>query len=205
MKNPDDELAVQQSTDLQDSAEKASNENDSDGKQTPTKSPRTKSPKSPKSKSPTGKKLTQAQPQVQAVKKGKKTPDSDEAGKKKIPLVPRRPSSQDAKDPKKSKAKPKGNEEASPPPPEDLDEKLVFDAYKTAWAYVNGIVSGEVAILTADEVQNAPVVEDPKGKKASKARTPSAKKKAESPKGKAKGKKDEPAQPGKFFIFFIFF
>lgn len=54
--------------------------------------------------------------------------------------MPRRPSSQDAKDPKKAKPKPKGTDESSPPPPEDLDEKLIYDAYKNAYSYVNTIV-----------------------------------------------------------------
>ena len=55
--------------------------------------------------------------------------------------MPRRPSSQDGKDTKKAaKAKPK-TDEVSPPPPEDLDEKLIFDAHKAAFSHVNYIVS----------------------------------------------------------------
>jgi hypothetical protein len=61
--------------------------------------------------------------------------------KKRIPLVPRRPSSQEGKDGKKSKPKPKNSDETSPPPPEDPDERLIFDAYKNAVSHVNTIVS----------------------------------------------------------------
>jgi hypothetical protein len=65
--------------------------------------------------------------------------------KKKIPLVPRRPTSQDGKDAKKSKPKANKNpDEASPPPPEDLDEKLVHDAFKNANSFVNSIVNIEI-------------------------------------------------------------
>lgn len=81
MKNPEDEIAVSQSIDSQESNEKSSNDADSDGKQTPNKSPRNKSPKSPKSKSPVSKKSTQVAAQPQAIKKGKKTPDVDERKK----------------------------------------------------------------------------------------------------------------------------
>ena len=54
--------------------------------------------------------------------------------------MPRRPSSQDGKDGKKSKPKQKNSDEMSPPPPEDPDERLIFDAYKTAVSHVNSIV-----------------------------------------------------------------
>jgi hypothetical protein len=60
--------------------------------------------------------------------------------KSKIPLVPRRPSSQD-KDKKLVKnSKGKNPDEVSPPPPEDPDEKLIFDAFKNANSFVNHIV-----------------------------------------------------------------
>ena len=142
--------------------------------------------------------------------------------------MPRRPSSQDGKDGKKSKAKPKNSEEASPPPPEDPDERLIFDAYKTAFSHVNSIVnlfnfgrvighihahrkinksfnkqqiSAETA-LCVDEATAVPgSIDEPviKGKptakpttKAGKSRSPSAKGKGGSPKGKkGKGTKDE--------------
>lgn len=60
-------------------------------------------------------------------------------------------------------------------------------------AFISGIVSAEVAALTAEEAPAVPVAEDPKAKKG-KARTPSAKKKSDSAKGKGKAKKDEPQQ-----------
>lgn len=76
----------------------------------------------------------------------------------KIPLVPRRPGSQDAaatgpntgatntKDTKKGAATKdsKSNqkvEKFSPPPPEDIDEKLIYDAHKSAYNFVNMIVN----------------------------------------------------------------
>ena len=93
MRNPDEILDPSTDTlENQSSNEKSSVElNSSDGKRSPkspNKSPnREKSPKSPKSKSPTGgKKLTmtaQAQAPLTASKKGTKTPNVTEDGKKK--------------------------------------------------------------------------------------------------------------------------
>ena len=110
-------------------------------------------------------------------------------------MVPRRPSSQDGKDNKKAaKAKPKNSDEASPPPPEDLDEKLIFDAFKAACSYVTTIIAAEAVALSIDDAPKVEVeAEAPKGKGGKggkKSRSPSAKPK--SPKGK-KGKKEEAA------------
>lgn len=78
----------------------------------------------------------------------------------KIPLVPRRPKSQDVGtvgaggtgaaggtkaglkqgNPKDSKINQKADK-YSPPPPEDIDEKLIFDAHKTAFNFINMIVN----------------------------------------------------------------
>ncbi len=59
----------------------------------------------------------------------------------KIPLVSRRAGSQE-KDKKLAKnSKSKNPEEVSPPPPEDPDEKLIFDAFKNANNHVNNIVN----------------------------------------------------------------
>lgn len=61
---------------------------------------------------------------------------------RKIPLMPRSPTSQDLKDSmkKSTKAKGKGNEDSSPLPPDDPDERLVYDAFKNASSHVNNIV-----------------------------------------------------------------
>lgn len=113
--------------------------------------------------------------------------------------MPRRPSSQDGKDNKKAaKTKPKNSDEASPPPPEDLDEKLIFDAFKAACSYVNTIIAAETVALSIDDAPKVEVeAEAPKGKGkgGKKSRSPSAKPK--SPKGKKgkKGDKEEAPAP----------
>jgi hypothetical protein len=50
-------------------------------------------------------------------------------------------SAPDTKDKAKARGKAKNPDEASPVPPEDLDERLVFDAQKLACSYVNSFVS----------------------------------------------------------------
>jgi hypothetical protein len=124
--------------------------------------------------------------------------------KRKIPLVPRRPSSQDGKDAKKPK-KPSKTEEASPPPPEDPDEKLIHDAYRASTNHVTQIVTSEVSLMSVDDTAKeepaaAPAdAKDAKGGKAKKSGSPSAGKKgkeappakAKSPKGGKKGGKGE--------------
>ena len=55
-----------------------------------------------------------------------------------IPLVPRRPdSAQEQLNKKAAAKKPKNPEERSPTPPDDPDEKLVFETHKKALAYIN--------------------------------------------------------------------
>ena len=63
-----------------------------------------------------------------------------------IPLVPRRPVSPDptgAGAKKPDKPKPKGGKESDegPPPPTDLDEKLLFDAFTSGMQAMEKIVS----------------------------------------------------------------
>ncbi len=143
LKNPDEtpaltEAALESSNQSQSEHHKSSDSN-SDGKRSP-KSPRDKSPKS---KSPVSKKTAAtssvAPLPTQTGKKGKKTPDIDENSRRRIPLIPRRPLSQDGKDAKKKKAK--NADDSSPPPPEDPDERLIYDAYKNAFSFVSTIVN----------------------------------------------------------------
>lgn len=62
---------------------------------------------------------------------------------RKIPLIPRSPTSQDLKESMKkaNKAKGKNADDASSPPPDDPDERLIFDAFKNSIAYINNIVN----------------------------------------------------------------
>jgi hypothetical protein len=50
-------------------------------------------------------------------------------------------SAPDTKDKGKARGKAKNPDEASPIPPEDLDERLVYDAQKLSYSYVNSFVS----------------------------------------------------------------
>ena len=64
-------------------------------------------------------------------------------------------------------SKPKNPEDVSPPPPEDPDEKLIFDAFKNASSFVANIIHSEQALITQMEVEAGdlpPPSEDPKGK-----------------------------------------
>ena len=62
---------------------------------------------------------------------------------RRIPLIPRRPSSSQEANNKKvaAKGKSKNPDEMSPPPPEDIDEKHIFDSHKQSLAFVNVFVS----------------------------------------------------------------
>lgn len=58
--------------------------------------------------------------------------------------MPRSPTSQDMKDSLKKAAKSKAgknNEDSSPLPPEDPDERLIYDAYKNSTSQVHNIVN----------------------------------------------------------------
>ncbi len=55
----------------------------------------------------------------------------------------RRPGSQEKEKKPAKNSKPKNPEEVSPPPPEDIDEKLIFDAFRNANSHVNNIVNNK--------------------------------------------------------------
>ena len=62
-----------------------------------------------------------------------------------IPLIPRRPtSSQELQNKKAAAKKPKNPEERSPTPPDDPDEKLIFESHKKACSYINEMVSNKL-------------------------------------------------------------
>ena len=69
---------------------------------------------------------------------------------RRIPLVPRRPmSAPDGKDKRAAaRGKAKNPDEASPVPPEDIDERLIFDAQKLCFSYVNNFVSVFLSIFS---------------------------------------------------------
>lgn len=141
-----------------------------------------KSPNS-KSKSPNSSKKQSQQPP------SSQTAIKTDPLKKKIPLISRRPGSSE-KDKKPNKnSKPKNPEDASPPPPEDADEKLIFDAFKNANSFVTALVQTEQAAVTATELKtgDVPPPEESKGKgRKQSIKPPSAAGKGKSPKG-AKG------------------
>ncbi len=104
-------------------------------------------------------------------------------------MISRRPGSSE-KEKKPSKAvKPKNPEETSPPPPEDPDEQLVFQAFKNACSFVNAIIQQEQAAVAASEMKSGdapPVVDESKGKGRKQSVKPPSAAKGKSPKG-AKG------------------
>ncbi|KAL3868818.1 hypothetical protein ACJMK2_041577, partial [Sinanodonta woodiana] len=137
--------------------------------------PRSKSPKSPKgsrSKSPREKSPKDRPKSGSRTSSGKKRDKSkekekpaeplpvvetDQVPKKRIPLVPRRPQSPEAdakgapaaKDKKDKKKKEDGVE--SPIPPQDPDEKLIFDAYYVAFNAIGSIMQAEDSAREAAE------------------------------------------------------
>lgn len=97
-------------------------------------------------------------------------------------------------------SKPKNPEEVSPPPPEDQDEKLIFDAFKNASSFVYNIIHSEQQAIQAMEVEAGdipPPQEDTKakgakgGKASAMGKPPSAMK----PKSAAKGAKGAAPPP----------
>ncbi|KAL8590470.1 hypothetical protein ACOMHN_011683 [Nucella lapillus] len=120
----------------------------------------------------------------------------------KIPLVPRRPVSPDpdakpgttpGKDKKDKKGGKKGSDDApgvdSPLPPQDPDEKLIFDAHYFASGAIGQIISVEMAAKEAEEEaekmrelekekekEKAKATKGKPGKKGGKSRSPSPKK-----------------------------
>lgn len=164
------------------------------------KSPRKGSAKSPK---PSSAKKTDAKA---SLKKGatKSSNDFEDGVKKRrIPLIPRRPTSADTKDKKKDKAK--KSDDSSPPPPEDPDEKLIFDSFKSAISYVHEFMTQELAQYE-DEDKGEIQVDDKskpakqsksKGVILSKSRSPSAKGGKGAKGGKAGKQEEVVTQPGK--------
>ncbi|XP_060552949.1 sperm flagellar protein 2-like isoform X2 [Ruditapes philippinarum] len=197
----------------------------SEGQQTPSpdsrpgtgKSDRSKSPRSPKgsrSKSPREKspKGSKSRSRTPSAKKRDKSKEKDkpaevqnlptEAGKR-IPLVPRRPTSADenlkAAAASKSKDKKKREEGyESPVPPEDPDEKLIFNAFHTGLTNLSNIMSAEEAAReAADEADRLKEAEKQKelalAAAAAKTKPKGKGKKSRSPSPKKGGKKDETA------------
>ncbi|KAK3767112.1 hypothetical protein RRG08_017986 [Elysia crispata] len=200
---------------------------DEDAKSDRSQSTRSKSPKggrrskSPKdrARSPKGSKSSRS---VSGMKKkgGKETPvpeapqSSEGIGRRiVIPLVPRRPQSPDAevkvgatpskeKKDKKSVSKkiyeePQGAE--SPAPPQDLDEKLIYDGYTFAVNAISSLIQTEMQAREAEEEAER-LREQEREKEKEKAKAPKggkggkkAKSRSPSPKKGGKGKDSEPS------------
>ncbi|XP_053393746.1 sperm flagellar protein 2-like isoform X2 [Mercenaria mercenaria] len=197
----------------------------SEGQQTPPsnsrpgtgKSDRSKSPRSPKgsrSKSPREKspKGSKSRSRTPSAKKRDKSKEKDkpaevqnlptEAGKR-IPLVPRRPTSADENQKAAAAAKSKDKKKReegyeSPVPPEDPDEKLIFNAFHTGLTNLSNIMSAEEAAReAADEAERLKEAEKQKelalAAAAAKTKPKGKGKKSRSPSPKKGGKKDETA------------
>ncbi|GFR65233.1 sperm flagellar 2, partial [Elysia marginata] len=202
---------------------------DEDARSDRSQSVRSKSPKggrrskSPKdrARSPKGSKSSRS---VSGKKKkgGKETPvpeapqSSEGIGRRiVIPLVPRRPLSPDAeakvgatpsKDKKDKKAvgkKASGIEEPqgaeSPAPPQDLDEKLIYDGYSFAVNAISNLIQSEMQAREAEEEAER-LKEQEREKEKEKAKAPKggkggkkAKSRSPSPKKGGKGKDSEPS------------
>jgi hypothetical protein len=208
--NLNDQLSNQSDSNLVDQTDAAvvSSSNNSDGKKTPpnrSKSPKSASKGGRKSKSPPANKKPTTPPAQSTKGKGKKGSEMekiDDNGKRfKIPLIPRTSLAFENKDNKKSKSKVSKNisDEPSPLPPDDLDERLLFDAFKTSCNHVNTIIGLET--IAMEEPKQPDVNEPPpaaagKGKKG-KSASPSGKGKGkESPKGKSKSPKGGKGKKG---------
>ncbi|XP_048761563.2 sperm flagellar protein 2-like isoform X3 [Ostrea edulis] len=171
-----------------------------------SKSGRSKSPKSPKerkSRTPSAKKRDKSKEKKEA---SDQTP-ADETGKKKIPLVPRRPVSpdpdskaagagKDKKDKKPGKKDDGGTE--SPAPPMDPDEKLLFDGFLSGSNALATILQGEHAAREAEEEADRRREEEQEREKAAAAQKAAAGNKKGGKKGKSrspspKKKKDDSA------------
>lgn len=197
----------------------------SEGQQTPApdsrpgtgKSDRSKSPRSPKgsrSKSPREKspKGSKSRSRTPSAKKRDKSKEKEkpaevqnlptEAGKR-IPLVPRRPTSADENQKAAAAAKTKDKKKRdegyeSPVPPEDPDEKLIFNAFHTGLTNLSNIMSAEEAAReAADEAERLKEAEKQKelaaAAAAAKTKPKGKGKKSRSPSPKKGGKKDEAA------------
>ncbi|GFO03102.1 sperm flagellar protein 2, partial [Plakobranchus ocellatus] len=200
---------------------------DEDTKSDRSQSSRSKSPKggrrskSPKerAKSPKGSKSSRS---VSGKKKkgGKETPvpeppqSSEGIGRRiTIPLVPRRPLSPDGdvkvgatpnKDKKDKKATVKRTSEEipgaeSPAPPQDLDEKLIYDGYTFAVNAISVLIQTEMQAREAEEEAER-LREQEREKEKEKAKAPKggkggkkAKSRSPSPKKGGKGKDSEPS------------
>ena len=123
-------------------------------------------------------------------------------------MISRRPSSQDGRDNRKAKqTKAKSVDESSPQPPEDPDERLIFEAHRNGNIFVTSIIANEVGIGEENAGQTAEEKEAPaggKGGKGGKASSPAGNKKGNrkqsavttiSPKGKH-GKSSLSTRPG---------
>ncbi|WAR24394.1 SPEF2-like protein [Mya arenaria] len=168
----------------------------SEGRQTPTPDdrpgtgksdrPRSKSPRSPKggrSKSPREKspKGSKSRSRTPSAKKRDKSKEKEKPAEittlptppgKRIPLIPRRPTSADIEAKSKEVAKTKDKKKKddgyeSPVPPTDPDEKLIFDAFQMGVTNISTIKEAAAAALATKA--------KPKGK-GKKSRSPSPKK-----------------------------
>ncbi|XP_062579929.1 sperm flagellar protein 2-like isoform X2 [Saccostrea cucullata] len=171
-----------------------------------SKSGRSKSPKSPKerkSRTPSAKKRDKSKEKKESTEQV----PTDETGKKKIPLVPRRPVSpdpdskaagagKDKKDKKPGKKDDGGTE--SPAPPMDPDEKLLFDGYQSGVNALATILQSEFAAKEAEEEAERKREEEMEREKAAAAQKAAAGNKKGGKKGKSrspspKKKKDDSA------------
>ncbi|XP_052777050.1 sperm flagellar protein 2-like isoform X2 [Mya arenaria] len=191
----------------------------SEGRQTPTPDdrpgtgksdrPRSKSPRSPKggrSKSPREKspKGSKSRSRTPSAKKRDKSKEKEKPAEittlptppgKRIPLIPRRPTSADIEAKSKEVAKTKDKKKKddgyeSPVPPTDPDEKLIFDAFQMGVTNISTIMSLEEAAREAAE-------EAERHKEAEKQKEAAAAALATKAKPKGKGKKSRSPSPKK--------